>query len=102
MQKRSSRRAKACDISTKTKNTVWERDGHRCILCGNPQAMPNAHFIPRSHGGLGVEQNVVTLCRDCHNALDNSTQRPALIEDVRHYLKKCYPNLDESKLIYKR
>jgi len=30
-----------------------------------------AHIIPRSHGGLGVEQNVVGLCRECHDLFDH-------------------------------
>lgn len=40
------RRTKTLDISKKVKDRVWERDGGRCVLCGNPQAMPNAHYIP--------------------------------------------------------
>ena len=66
-----SRRSKATDISHKVKNKVWERDNHCCILCGNPNAMPNAHYISRANGGLGIEQNIVTLCQNCHNKYDN-------------------------------
>ncbi len=50
-----SKRSKACDISPKVKKKVWERDNHCCIICGSPYAMPNAHYIARSQGGLGIE-----------------------------------------------
>ena len=50
-----SKRSKACDISPKVKKKVWERDNHCCIICGSPYAMPNAHYISRAQGGLGIE-----------------------------------------------
>ena len=70
-----SKRSKACDILQKVKEAVWERDGHRCIICHSRIAMPNAHFIPRSKGGLGIEENIVTLCTNfseckCHYKFD--------------------------------
>ena len=45
-----SKRSKACDISQKTKEKVWERDNHKCISCGRyvPKTCANAHFIKRS------------------------------------------------------
>ena len=96
-------RSKACDIKQATKKKVWERDGERCIVCGNPQAMPNAHFIPRSKGGLGVEQNIVTLCQNCHHAYDNTVQRPFFRKYIQEYLQSKYgAEWDEEKLYYKK
>lgn len=96
------KRTRALDISKKVKDTVWERDGQRCILCGDPQAMPNAHYIGRSQGGLGIEQNVVTLCRQCHNDYDNSPLRPLLREEIRDYLRGQYPGWNEANLTYRK
>ena len=95
-----TKRTKALDITQAVKKRVWERDGHCCIHCGSPMAMPNAHYIPRAHGGLGIEENVVTLCLCCHDKYDNSPERPILHEEIRDYLKSKYPNWDESKLTY--
>lgn len=95
-----SKQAKACDIPQPVKNAVWERDSHKCIICGSPCAMPNAHYIPRSHGGLGIEENIVTLCMDCHRAFDQTTSRGWYRERIRRYLQEKYPKWDESKLIY--
>jgi len=94
------KQTKACDISKAVKDAVWERDGHACIICGSRLAFPNAHYIPRSHGGLGIEQNIATLCMDCHRAYDQSPARPWFHEQIKKYLKSKYPGWDESKLIY--
>ena len=73
------------------------------MVCGNGyNVMPNAHYIPRAQGGLGVEENVVTLCIRCHNAYDNSPQRGILGREIRDYLKSQYPAWDENKLIYRK
>ena len=96
-----SKRSQACDIPRKVKQVVWERDDGCCILCGSPNAMPNAHYIRRSQGGLGIEENVVTACLCCHGRLDGAeccTLKPI----VKEYLMSKYPGWDESKLIYKK
>lgn len=105
-----SKRSKACDISQKVKKIVWERDNGCCVICGNNyNVMPNAHFIPRSKGGLGIEQNIFTACtrlteNDCHYKFDNGTQeeREKLKEKVQEYFMSIYPNWDENDLYYKK
>ena len=96
-----SKRSKACDISQKVKKRVFERDGCRCIICRSYSAMPNAHYIPRSKGGLGIEENVVTLCLDCHHKLDQTSSRKEMLTYVRTYLNAYYGDKwDEDKLVY--
>lgn len=96
------KRAKACDISQEVKARVWERDKGCCIICGSPWAMPNAHYIRRSQGGLGIEQNVVTLCPDCHNEFDNGSGKysEAIKKAVKDYLQGRYDDWSEKDLIY--
>mgnify|MGYP003375043965 CR=1 FL=1 len=96
------RRTKALDISRAVKEAVWERDGHRCILCGSIEAAPNAHYIARSHGGLGIPENIVTLCWDCHQAYDNGTNRRGYREMIRSYLQSQYPAWKEDALVYRK
>ena len=98
-----SARSKACDITQSVKRKVWERDGGHCIICGSPYSMPNAHFISRAQGGLGIEQNIVTLCVNCHHAYDNTPQRPIYREYIKNYLQVVYgAEWDEEKLKYKK
>lgn len=97
-----SKRSKACDISQAVKKKVWERDGESCVICGNHQAMPNAHFRSRAHSGKGVERNIVTLCAQCHYNYDQTTQRPIYKEFIMNYLKSKYEDWCEDDIIYKK
>jgi len=96
-----SKRSRATDIPKAVKDRVYERDGGICIFCGHP-GLPEAHCIPRAQGGLGVEQNVVTACRVCHDAMDNGKYGGQFRVLAKAYLKKWYPDWDETKLIYKK
>lgn len=97
------RRTKALAISRETKDRVWERDHGRCILCGaSYTASPSAHFISRAQSGLGVEQNIVTLCSRCHRDYDQSPARNYLRDEIRWYLQSQYPDWDESNLVYRK
>lgn len=93
------RRTRACAISKKTKEIVYERDQKCCIFCGAP-GLPEAHYIARSHGGLGIPENIVTTCRDCHDLMDNSTKRQQMLKQAAEHLKGFYPDWDEKSLVY--
>ena len=95
-------RTKACNIPQVVKQKVWERDNHRCVICGNPQAMPNAHYISRAQGGLGIAQNIATLCITCHRLYDQSTMRKEYKERIQGYLKSHYKGWNEEMLVYKK
>ena len=64
--------------------------------------LPNAHFISRSHGGLGIEKNIVTLCPRCHRRYDQTDEREDIRMELREYLKSKYPDWVESDLIYRK
>lgn len=99
-----SKRSKACDISQKTKQIVWERDGRECIICGRP-GLPNSHYIRRSKGGLGIEQNIATMCIECHNAYDDGKDtelRDYIKQKTKKYLQSKYDDWKEEDLIYKK
>ena len=105
-----TKRSKATDIPMSVKIKVWERDNHCCVVCGNSyNVMPNAHYISRAKGGLGIEQNIVTLCTEltinkCHRKYDFGTkeERKAIKEKIKNYLKSKYENWDEDDLVYKK
>lgn len=104
--KSKSKRAKAVDIPQSVKQAVWERDKGTCVYCGDTQnCLPNAHYIRRSHGGLGIERNIVTLCVYCHHEFDNGKSE-RLTEDIRKsieiHLKSHYPNWNKEDLIYRK
>lgn len=87
---------KATDIPYDVKITVAIRDNGRCINCNNKKGMgkPNAHFIARQFGGLGIEENILNLCDVCHKEFDNSTG------DKKIYLENKYETYLKSKYTY--
>jgi len=48
---------------------VLRRDGWRCQFCGTMTNLEVRHQEFRSHSGQDHENNLVTLCNDCHSAL---------------------------------
>ena len=96
-----SQRTKALEIPPQVKKAVFERDGGACIWCAK-RGDPNAHYIPRSRGGLGIEENILTLCWDCHFKYDHTDNRERMGEFFKGYLKSKYPDWDEKKLVYKK
>lgn len=96
------RQTKECDISPKVRARVQERDGGKCVICGCNRGIPNCHYIARSHGGLGVEQNIVSACIECHHDYDNGDKREEYGEKIEEYLKRHYPNWDKETLYYNK
>jgi len=90
---------KATAISPEVKIKVRERDNGRCIICHRP-GLPEAHYIRRSQGGRGIEQNIVTLCRDCHREFDEGKKRREYQKKIAEYLERFYPNFDDYNRIY--
>ena len=98
-------RTKKTDISKKVKEIVWERDKHKCIICGKvvPVECACCHYIPRSAGGLGIPENIYTGCSDCHREQDNGLNTKLYDNKVKRYLKRIYgANWKEKNLIYKK
>lgn len=103
--KKVSKRTKELAISKKVKLAVWERDKHRCIFCGQlvPWNNANSHFIKRSQGGLGIEQNIMTNCDTCHKAFDDSKERNTWrLDYAEKYFKSKYKDWNKKDLIYKK
>ena len=94
-----SNRSKACDISPRVRVRVVARDGMECIIC-HKYGTQVAHYIGRAQGGLGIEENLVLLCPECHMAYDNGNKRQEYGEFIRKYLSWNYPDWNETNLIY--
>ena len=107
-----ARRTKALEIPPEVKKAVAERDsidGHPCcIWCGKPAplssplAFSNAHYIPRSQGGRGIEENTLTLCWGCHILYDQTDNRARMGEFFKGYLISKHPERDERKIFYRK
>lgn len=105
-------RTKALAIPTAVKREVAARDSIDgwpcCIYCGepaptnNPTAFSCAHYIPRSHGGLGIPENILTLCPKCHRAFDATDDRNKMRRYFKLYLTLNHRGWQEENLTYKK
>ena len=53
---------------------ILRRDGWRCQSCGAMSNLEVHHKQFRSHSGADVEENLITLCVDCHEEVHVPTQ----------------------------
>ena len=108
-----SKRSRACEFSSAVRIKIYERQRGQCLFCLMGYEMEGAepyelslyemmHVVPRSHGGLGIEQNGVLGCIYHHRMMDNGSggKRKEMLEICREYLKRCYPGYDFSRVIY--
>ena len=61
---------------------ILERDGHVCVICGRGPDRENRiwlevdHIIPLADGGGNDDNNLRTLCNECHRARQSSGLGP--------------------------
>lgn len=89
---------------------VLDRDNYTCQCCGKKHARLEVHhIIYRSNGGSDDLENLITLCKDCHDAIHNGTKILKLkgkkksafryatqMSVLRNMLLKHYPNAIET------
>jgi hypothetical protein len=102
-----SKRSKACEFSQSVRDDIEERDQNTCVLCGIRQGAPNMHYIPRSDGGLGIEQNGACGCDTCHHEYDNGYNKDVNLRErhkkrFREYLMSQYDDWNEEDLYYNK
>jgi 5-methylcytosine-specific restriction endonuclease McrA len=66
--KRTLRRLDS-ELYEQLRNQVLRRDGWRCQSCGTMSNLEVHHKEFRSQSGDDSEQNLITLCAECHAAL---------------------------------
>ncbi len=63
------------------KQYVLERDGHRCQHCKAQQKLHVHHLIWRRNGGADTHQNLITLCKTCHDLVHtNAAENAKLVK----------------------
>ena len=107
-----SKRTKATSFSKDTATAIMQRDRYQCLFCrlgkyGKSECnwiQDIMHYVNRSAGGLGIEQNGVVGCRYHHSLLDNGNKgyRKEMLADMKAYLQEQYSDWNESELYYSK
>ena len=91
------------------KEAVLHRDKYTCQICGKKHTRLEVHhIIYRSKGGTDDEDNLITLCEDCHSKVHDGqiilTKKPRKMQlkhathmsIIRSQLLKVYPEATET------
>ena len=54
-------------ITESTRHYVFTRDNWHCRHCNNSHGLDPHHVVYKSAGGMDVPNNLLTLCRKCHD-----------------------------------
>lgn len=120
---KKSKQARAREFNTTSRQSIKERDQNQCIFCQMEYRMEEVewtgqgtlsimHYIPRSHGGLGIPQNGALGCishgqgtgQDIEEPLDTVTSRDRFglvtIEGVDYQIVDIGLRMLEPKELY--
>ena len=105
-----SRKTKTCEITKKVKQAVWERQNGVSVYSGTPISVSECccHVVPRSKGGMGIEENIVGLTGEEHRIFDGNRignrkeETDHIRKSVMDHLKECYPEWSEERMKYRK
>ena len=110
-----TKRTRKLQFDKKTKEKIIQRQYGNCLFCIMSYKLDSSsdlayeikdimHFIPRSQGGLGIEQNGVLGCRYHHMLLDNGNKglRDEMLQIMEEHLRMSYPNWNREELVYRK
>lgn len=66
------------NVTASVKEHIKQRDGFKCVICGNSYKLEVDHKRALMNGGSNSTSNLATLCDDCHTEktrMDNSLRR---------------------------
>lgn len=92
------------------RSAILHRDNYTCQCCGKKNCRLEVHHIKfRSEGGTDDEENLITLCKECHDGVHAGTielnKKPKKSKNlkyathmsiIRSRLLKVYPNAIET------
>lgn len=91
------------EISPEVRAVVYKRDSWEetpcCVFCGRPYPEVH-HYVERSRGGMGVEQNLICLCPSCHRKLHNGDRNIKVF--CKAYLEDKYEGWEENAQIVQK
>lgn len=92
------------------REAILHRDNYTCQCCGKKNCRLEVHHVKfKSNGGTDDEENLITLCEDCHKGVHDGTvvlnkkskksknlKYATHMSIIRSYLLKKYPNAIET------
>lgn len=81
-EKSYARNRREQQVDSVRRNQVRERDGNRCVWCGEfTEDGQVHHVIPVSRGGADAMENLALLCRECHSGAHKGNGHGGVVYD---------------------
>jgi 5-methylcytosine-specific restriction endonuclease McrA len=80
------------DVPRDVRRLVYERDKHKCVLCGTPHRIGLHHIVTREaydvrlynfKHGFHDQRNLVTVCGSCHTRIHENDEIMAYMLDYQ-------------------
>ena len=98
---RRSQRSLATKITPDVRQDVKVRDNGMCRICGTMENIELHHAIfPRSQGGLGVANNLISLCQFHHRQYHDGNGY--ISEEIKNIMNELYPNVTMNERKYNK
>lgn len=72
-----SNRLKNTPVGVPQRRRIYDRDGHKCVVCGSIDHLTIDHITPVSKGGDSSDDNLRTLCKSCNSSKGNRAEPKA-------------------------
>lgn len=84
------RKSTSRPIPDAVKARVRERDNYHCqvIVCRSKRTLECHHIIPVINGGQADEDNLILLCKRCHDEIEDTSIRTR--HEIREYIPDWY------------
>jgi 5-methylcytosine-specific restriction endonuclease McrA len=70
---------------------VLQRDRHTCQLCKKSQRELHVHHVLwKEEGGADVPENLLTLCKQCHDKVHKDTELNSQVKELFEAMEKRY------------
>lgn len=82
------------------RDVVLDRYHYRCAVraCRSTHSLSVHHIIPRSAGGKDIQDNLILLCDDCHDEIEDVGIRTK--DDIRNFVPEhLRPEIEEREVI---
>ena len=76
-------------INESLRDRISSRDNYCCRVCNSDTNLEIHHIVKLIDGGGNNDENLITVCKSCHRALDTLDVKHAISKCKKNFIKNC-------------
>lgn len=84
-------------VAQAKRDLILDRDNSECHVCGYSKDLEVHHIYPLMYGGNSDDDNLITLCTDCHAIVPHEVNKLDTNYEVFHSVFKRFTYLMQTK-----